>query len=313
MTADAVRDVATGFLADLDRNDMDAVGSWFADGATWWVDTGRDRAAGVVGRDPGGERPWPLHGTMATAEKVPLLHGVPSRYPDGLRQRAWQAFADDRTAVVEVDGDGTHVDGHRYANRYAFVIDVADGAITAVREYLDTLHAADVFAGRGLDRRTEADVVVPPAPSATTDGGRAALDLVAAVSDGDLDAIADVFTDDATWWTDGGTDRSAGARTPATSPRHPFHGCIPIADKLTAMAGIGAAFPDGLVIHPVRLVEDGDHVAVEVVGDAVHRNGRRYQNRYVFVLDVVDGRIAALREYADTLHIADVFGVDVPV
>ncbi len=307
-----VVDVATGFLADLDRNDMAAVGTWFAPGATWWVDTGRDRAAGVVGHDPGDDRPWPLHGTMTAAEKVPLLHGVPSRYPDGLRQRAWQAFGDDRTAVVEVDGDGRHVDGHHYANRYAFVVDVAGGMVTGVREYLDTLHAADVFAGRGLDRRSEAVVDVPPTPVASTDGGRRALALVAAVSAGDLDGVADVFTDDATWWTDGGTDRAAGARTPATSFRHPFHGCIPIADKLAGMAGITSAFPDGLTIHPVRLVEDGDHVAVEVVGDARHRNGRRYQNRYAFVLDIRDGQVAALREYADTLHIADVFGIPVP-
>lgn len=308
------RAVAEGFLADLDRNDAIAVEAWFTPEATWWVDTGRDRAAGVEGHDPGDERPWPLHGTMPGRPKARLLQGLPERFPDGVRQRAWKTVGHGPWVVVEVEGDGVYVDGTPYRNRYAFVVEVVDGLVATVREYLDTLHAASVFAARGIDRRTEAEVAVPAGVAAATDQGRVALAFITAIMAADLDAFRTLFTDDATWWSDSGTDRDAGRHDVIQPPaRHPFHGRIAIADKLAAMRGIDRAFPDGLTLHTRRLIEDGDTVAVEVFGDAEHRSGRRYQNRAVFVLEVTDGRVAAVREYCDTLHVADLFGIDVPV
>jgi ketosteroid isomerase-like protein len=38
-------------------------------------------------------------------------------------------------------------------------------------------------------------------------------------------------------------------------------------------------------------------------------NGRTYQNRYLLIADVVNGRITQLREYCDTLHVSDVTGL----
>jgi ketosteroid isomerase-like protein len=308
------RVVAEGFLADLDRNDATAVEAWFTPDATWWVDTGRDRAAGVEGHDPGDDRSWPLHATMPGRPKARLLQGLPERFPDGVRQRAWNTIGHGPWVVVEVEGDGLHVSGVPYRNRYAFVIEVADGHVATVREYLDTLHAASVFASRGIDRRSEADVAIPAPVEPATSQGRVALAFVAGITAGDLDAFRSLLTDDATWWADSGTDRDAGRHDIVQAePRHPFHGRIRIDDKLAAMRGIDRAFPDGLTLYPRRLIEDGDTVAVEVVGDAVHRSGRRYQNRYVFVLEVAGDRLAAVREYCDTLHVADTFGIDVPV
>ena len=144
------------FIDRLDRNDASALADICDRTGTWWVDTGLDRAAGVPGHDPGADRPWPLHGTMSLGEKVELLRGLPDRFPGGCRQRRWNSFGDDHRAVVEVEGNGRYLGTTRYANRYAFVVDSSDGIVRHVREYLDTAHAASVFQGRNLERRTVA-------------------------------------------------------------------------------------------------------------------------------------------------------------
>jgi ketosteroid isomerase-like protein len=54
-------------------------------------------------------------------------------------------------------------------------------------------------------------------------------------------------------------------------------------------------------------------VAVEVRGEGLRLNGKRYQNRYTFILGFdADQRICEVREYCDTLHAFDVYDLDVP-
>ena len=43
---------------------------------------------------------------------------------------------------------------------------------------------------------------------------------------------------------------------------------------------------------------------------ATHLDGRQYDNRYVFVFEFLDGRIAELREHVDTVYAARFFGSD---
>lgn len=51
------------------------------------------------------------------------------------------------------------------------------------------------------------------------------------------------------------------------------------------------------------MIAEGVKIAVEVVGDARLRDGRRYQNEYHFLITVRDGKISAVREYLDTQHV----------
>jgi ketosteroid isomerase-like protein len=64
---------------------------------------------------------------------------------------------------------------------------------------------------------------------------------------------------------------------------------------------------------PWRIFGDDSWVAVEAWsnGRRTRKDGsvKSYQNRYCFVLAVNDGRIAGVREYCDTLHAFDVFGI----
>jgi len=287
------------------------------DDATWWVDTGRDRAAGVRGHDPGDARPWPLHGLMGFDAKLELVARVaPGAFPDGVGARvSTRAFGTDDVALVEAEGDGLHASGKRYRNRYAFVFDVSDDGITSVREYLDTLHAEDVFGGDPPSRPT---VAPPPEdrepliPASRSE--ELALALWEPLAAQDVDAFGALFRPGATWWTDSGTDRDAGGfdvvEQPPPPGTWPLHGVVPMSAKLDAMRarlveGYGGAT---LQVTPVRIFGEGPLVALEAEGYCALPNGRVYQNRYCFVVEAYDDGIEQVREYADTLHIVDATG-----
>lgn len=304
---------ARALISALDRNEASAVAGHFAPGGVWWVDSGRDRAAGRFGHDPGDARAWPLHGGMDAHAKARLLEGVRRIFPAGLRQIERRAFAGGDVAVIEVEGDGVHRNGRPYRNRYAFVVTMAEAGVADLREYLDTAHAADVFGGVNLDRRAEAPRLSAPRPSAATVAGEAALAFIDAVSAADPARLRSLCTDDATWWADGGKARTAGPEAEvAASPDKLFLGRVSVAERAALVGGLAQKFPAGLMLTPHRLVEQDDIgdeglVAVETEGFGRHVGGRLYQNRYCWVMSLRGGRIAEVREYCDTFHGFDIF------
>jgi ketosteroid isomerase-like protein len=309
-------EVAQGFLGALDANDAEGVRSFMAPGATWWVDTGLDRASGGFGVDPGADRPWPLHGEMDVQHKCDLLAGLPERFPGGVRQIVTRAFASSTHAVLEVRGDGLFRGERPYRNRYCFVVAVDGGKVTQVREYLDTRHSAAVFEGRHLDRRTRATVpgpvtdVKPSAPS-----GRAALRMLDAITAADTNGFLALFAPGATWWADGGRDRRwSDPEGPVDQePELLVVGRVLVSQRGLRIGDLAAAYaPGGLVLSAHRLVEDADIAVVEAYGDGVRvATGRHYQNRYAFVVRVdPEGRIVEVREYCDTHHAFDVYDLD---
>lgn len=57
-----------------------------------------------------------------------------------------------------------------------------------------------------------------------------------------------------------------------------------------------------------RVIDGGDIVVVQAKGNNVTRDGRRYDNDYVFVIHFANGRIVRYEEYCDTELIAEVLG-----
>lgn len=57
---------------------------------------------------------------------------------------------------------------------------------------------------------------------------------------------------------------------------------------------------------PTRLIDGGDVIALQAKGRNLTRDGRRYDNDYVFVIHFRDGKISRYEEYCDTDLIARV-------
>ena len=111
----------------------------------------------------------------------------------------------------------------------------------------------------------------------------------------DADGLIDSLTDDVTWWIGG-----KPADLPQAGPKSK--------DGISAvLRGIGAKIPGGIDMRIRGMIGEGDKVAAEVeaVGEIV--NGRTYNNEYHFLFTIRDGRIAAVKEYNDTLHLKTIF------
>jgi uncharacterized protein len=117
---------------------------------------------------------------------------------------------------------------------------------------------------------------------------------LAALTAGDIDAIADSFTEDATWTLHG--------RLPLAGTRA---GRTAIIDFLV---GAGALYRPGTQTFTFGdITSENDRAVLEwnVRGTAA-ATGKPYDNDYCGIFIVRDGRIAEVREYLDTLHAADV-------
>ncbi|MBO4160805.1 nuclear transport factor 2 family protein [Micromonospora antibiotica] len=319
------RAVRTGmdFVSALDRGSLGGLARLCAADATWWVDTGPDRRGGDPVLAPHGSGRFPLHGVMRMDDKLALMRSLgPKAFPTGCRQIPRRVIAGDDTCVIEVEGYGVHASGLEYANRYGFVFDVNPaGAVVAVREYLDTSHAQHVVGGGAAVARSSLDDRPARRAPDLADAPTALVTALApwpALARGDLDAFGALFTADATWWTDSGRRRDLGRqhRWGDLDANGPLHGRVTMTGKLAAMRArlAGGAYRSAAVeVTAERWVVDDTLVAVEARGEATLGDGSRYQNRYLWVVDVQPGGIAEVREYCDTLHVADLMGHDAEV
>jgi ketosteroid isomerase-like protein len=103
------------------------------------------------------------------------------------------------------------------------------------------------------------------------------------------DEFLDALTPDATWTIPGDWPRISGIQR------------RPQLDSFVRIA-MPAGFPAGSELQIRNVAEAGDTVFVELVATAVTGKGRDYENRYCFVVDLLDGKVAAIREYMDTLY-----------
>lgn len=112
---------------------------------------------------------------------------------------------------------------------------------------------------------------------------------------GDADGLIDSLTDDATWWIGG-------------KPQDLPQAGIKTKDGISAvLRGVGAKIPGGIDMRILGMIGEGDKVAAEVEAHGEIVNGRTYNNEYHFLFTVRDGRISAVKEYHDTLHLKSIF------
>ena len=122
--------VVADFLAIFSTGQVDAILARMADDATWQV------PGKIVG----------MSGTYAKAELGELLRGAVALYREGaLRITPARMIAEGGTVAVEAESFATLANGRIYNNRYHFVFEVSGDKVLLVREYMDTLHAWEVF------------------------------------------------------------------------------------------------------------------------------------------------------------------------
>ena len=118
-----------------------------------------------------------------------------------------------------------------------------------------------------------------------------------ALNTGDLDKIRPFFHPDATW-----TPMAKEGSIPGASVHRGRKGIVD--DFLAPVRGL---FADG---DPKNSIENlfgkGDYVLVETHGTGTFRNGRLYDNRYAWIVEIKDDMIFAIREYMDTAYIASI-------
>ena len=112
-------------------------------------------------------------------------------------------------------------------------------------------------------------------------------------------AIADLLdgmSEDATWWILGKPHLFSGAGTKSK------------ADMERLWGDLFRHMRDGLQMTVIGMVAEGDKVAAEIRSHADLVDGRVYENQYHMLFTLRQGKIVEVKEYADTLLIANVFG-----
>lgn len=79
-------------------------------------------------------------------------------------------------------------------------------------------------------------------------------------------------------------------------------------DKLPALTEkLKAKLPNGVEVTILDLLADGDRVAVEARGKATTSAGKPYNQQYLFLFDIKDGKISVMTEYLDTKLLHETF------
>jgi ketosteroid isomerase-like protein/acetyl esterase/lipase len=133
-------------------------------------------------------------------------------------------------------------------------------------------------------------LVGPTASAGETE--RVARELIARFDAGDLAGALDMLADDVNWWIVGRQE---------TQPAAGDHDREQITRLLRTM---GSRLKNGLRMKVKGTVAEGDRAALEIESHGELDNGRVYNNQYHMLVRVRDGKIAEVREYLDTQHVA---------
>jgi ketosteroid isomerase-like protein len=108
--------------------------------------------------------------------------------------------------------------------------------------------------------------------------------------------LLDAMSEDATWWILGKPHLFPGAGNKSK------------ADMERIWGSLFGRMKDGLEMTVIGIVAEGDKVAAEIRSHADLTDGRVYENQYHMLFTVRQGKIVEVKEYADTLLIANMFG-----
>jgi hypothetical protein len=123
--------IAERFFELFSASDIDGVLALMTDDATW--------------RIPGKKELTPTAGEYSKERIGRLFRRMIDNLSGGLRMSVVSSISEGDRVAVEATSAGDLKNGRRYRQEYHLVMEFRDGRISAVREYLDTQHAFDVW------------------------------------------------------------------------------------------------------------------------------------------------------------------------
>lgn len=133
MSLEANKQLVAAFFAHFKRKEVQQALDKMTPDATWWI--------------AGKPELFPICGLKTKAQIGELLMALVPTTRDGLAITPSGMVAEGDQVAVEAESLGVLHNGRTYNNFYHFLITVRDGKISAVKEYLDTMHTADVLKG----------------------------------------------------------------------------------------------------------------------------------------------------------------------
>lgn len=133
MSLEENKKIVAEYFAHFKRKEVQAALDKMTPDATWWI----------------GGKPelFPICGLKTKAEMGEILMSLVMTTQDGLAITPKSMIAEGNKVAVEAESYGVLGNGRTYNNEYHFLVEVCDGMIASVREYLDTMHTADVLKG----------------------------------------------------------------------------------------------------------------------------------------------------------------------
>ena len=131
MDTERNRVIAQRLFELFSASDIDGVLALMTDDATW--------------RIPGKEELTPTAGVYSKERIGRLFRRMLDNLSTGLRMTVLSSIAEGDRVALEVTSSGDLKNGRLYRQEYHFIMEFRDGKICAVREYLDTQHAHDVW------------------------------------------------------------------------------------------------------------------------------------------------------------------------
>ncbi len=131
---------------------------------------------------------------------------------------------------------------------------------------------------------------------ANNENERLVIEFFATLATGNLEAIRAALHEEATW-----TPMVRGV--PGAGQHVGRKGIV---DEFLAPVR-GLFRPGDPKVHMTSIASNGPLVMTETYGTGMLADGRPYENRYAWAVEIKDGKIFAIREYMDSLYVAGLF------
>lgn len=131
MTIEVNKQLITDFWTSFSAADREKAAQLLAENVQW-------RVMGVNGN-------LPMSGVMNKAGILELITNVKSIIPNGLAFKMHGFTSEGNRVANEAESYGELTNGRIYKNLYHFLIEIEDGKIALIKEYMDTIHVKEIL------------------------------------------------------------------------------------------------------------------------------------------------------------------------